>query len=188
MKKILVLEGSPREKGNTALVADWVLDGLGRGFEVERIRVADLDINGCRECGTCWKTKGEAGCAQEDAMIDIYDKVLDCDLLVFTSPIFCWSVSGQLKTATDRLLALMFGENMLKGKRLALILTAGGDHYDGADLVVRAYRNLARFGDMRYLGQHVVAPCPDRPALNRRAALHEEARRFGKELRKRLKA
>lgn len=183
MKKIVVLEGSPRARGNTALVTDWVLEGLGRGIRPDRVRVADLDIRPCRECGDCWKTKGAAGCRQPDDMPGLYDRVLDCDLLVVTSPVFCWGVSGQLKVAIDRLLALVFGENLLKHKRLALVLTGGGDEFDGADLVVHACRNLARFADLDYLGQLVVAPCPDRPRLGRDARIREQARRFGRELR-----
>jgi multimeric flavodoxin WrbA len=188
MKKVLVLEGSPRERGNTALVTDWVLKGLGkRGMSVERVRVPKLDLNGCQACSTCASTKGGAGCAQDDDMTGLYDRIIDCDLLMFTSPIFCWGVTGQLKLVTDRLFALMTGENMLKGKPIALVLTAGGSIFAGADLATRMYRDIAHFIGMKYLGEHIVAPCPGRQAMNRRPSYREEAKRFGKELRQRLK-
>lgn len=188
MKKILVLEGSPRDKGNTALVTGWILEGLGkRGMSVERVRIPGLDINGCQACSTCESTKGRAGCAQDDDMTELYDKIVDCDLLVFTSPIFCWGVTGQLKTATDRLFALMTGENMLKGKQVALVLTAGGSVFAGADLATRMYRDLAHFIGMEYLGEHIVAPCPGRRVMNQRPVYRDDAKRFGRELRQRLK-
>ncbi len=67
MKKILVLEGSPRAKGNTALVTDWVLAGLGeRGVRVERVRAADKEIAGCCECFSCISSKKKPGCSQDD--------------------------------------------------------------------------------------------------------------------------
>jgi multimeric flavodoxin WrbA len=189
MKKVLVLEGSPREKGNTALVTDWILEGLGkRGVSVERVRVPKLDINGCQACSTCVTTKGRAGCAQDDDMTWLYDRIIDCDLLVFSSPIFCWGVTGQLKLVTDRLFALMTGENMLKTKQVALVLTAGGSIFSGADLAARMYRDLAQFTGMEFLGEHIVAPCPGRRAMNRRPSYRDEAKRFGKALRQRLKA
>lgn len=183
MKRILVLEGSPREKGNTALVTDWALAGLGRGLEVERVRVADQNIHGCCECGTCRSFKHKAGCGQDDDMIELYDRIVDCDLLVFTSPVFCWGVTGQLKNAVDRFLALLTGESLLRGKPLAVIITAGGDHYDGADLAVAMFRSLARFGGMNYVGHLVVAPCPERPQLRRNNGLRLKAGGFGRKLR-----
>jgi multimeric flavodoxin WrbA len=186
MKRVLVLEGSPRQ-GNTATVTDWVLAGIGKGAKVERIHVAELDIHGCQECFGCMKTKKAAGCRQDDDMIDVYDKMVDSDLIIFTSPIFCWGITGQLKTVLDRCFALLTGEDLLKGSKWALIVTAGGDHFDGADLVVQQFSRLARFASAKYAGQHVVANCPDGGKLKSNKALAAAAREFGRELAKSLK-
>ncbi|MEO0077710.1 MAG: NAD(P)H-dependent oxidoreductase [candidate division WOR-3 bacterium] len=185
MKKVLVLEGSPRV-GNTALVTDWVLEGMGRGVSVERVRVCELAVHECQECFTCSRSKKTAGCAQNDAMVDLYDRIVDADLVLWTSPIFCWGITGQLKVVLDRCFALLTGEDMLKGNKWALVLTAGGDHFDGADLVVQMFLRLARFGGIEYLGQHVVAPCPDRAKLRNNTVLKKSARGFGRELAKAL--
>lgn len=183
MKRVLVLEGSPRE-GNTSTVTGWVLAGMGKGAKAERVRVAELDIHGCRECFGCMKTKNAAGCQQEDDMVELYDKMLDADLIVFTSPIFCWGVTGQMKTVLDRCFALLTGENLLKGSRWALVVTSGGDQFDGADLVVQQFSRLAQFAHAKLLGQHVVANCPDGGKLRQNRALAAAAREFGRELAK----
>jgi multimeric flavodoxin WrbA len=189
MKHVLFLEGSPRPAGNTALVADWVAAGLGRrGVRVERVRLADLNIGHCRACFTCSGRRDAPGCCQDDDMTGVYDKVINADLVVFTSPVYCWGITGRAKTVLDRFFALLTGENLLKGKSLAAVITAGGDAFDGADLVVPMFRNLCRYAGMNYAGHHVVAPCPDRPALARNARVRTDAGRFGADLRRALLA
>ncbi len=185
MKRILVIEGSPR-KGNTAAVTDWVLAGLGGDMAVERIRAAELDIHPCRECLRCTKTSSGARCGQDDDMVKVYDKLVDSDLTIFTTPVFCWGPTAQLKNVLDRCFALFSGENILKGAKWALVITAGGDHYDGAELVVTMFKHLCRFVGIEYLGQHVVAPCPDRRRLKQSRLLARQAKEFGRGLREAL--
>jgi len=187
MNQILVLEGSPR-KGNTSTVTDWVLAGMGRGHRVTRVKLCELNIHPCQECFTCTTTKGDAGCAQDDDMVDLYDKMIDADLVLWTSPVFCWNVTAQTKTALDRCFALLTGEDLLKDSKWALVLTAGGDAFDGADLAVAMFSRLSRFGGIKYLGQHVVASCPDGAELKKNAVLRKQAKEFGRELAKALRA
>jgi multimeric flavodoxin WrbA len=187
MNHILVLEGSPR-KGNTSVVTDWVLAGMSKGNKVTRVRLCDLNIQPCQECFTCTDSKKAAGCAQADDMVELYDKMIDADLVLWTSPIFCWNVTGQTKMALDRCFALLTGEDLLKGSKWALVLTAGGDAFDGADLAVQMFSRLSRYGGIKVLGQHVVAPCPDGAKLAANAALKKSAKGFGRELAKALKA
>jgi len=187
VKKVLVLEGSPRA-GNTALVADWVISGLGRGWRTTRVRVADQRIAGCRECFACGKVNARAGCAQRDDMTGLYGLITAADLVVFTTPVFCWGMTGPLKNLVDRCFALLNGKNLLKGSRWALVVTAGGDAFDGADLIVEQFRRLAEFAGARVVGQHVVAPCPDRRRFNRDKPLAAAARSFGRKLDRSVKA
>ncbi|MEO0070203.1 MAG: flavodoxin family protein [candidate division WOR-3 bacterium] len=185
-KTVLVLEGSPR-KGNTTVVTDWVLAGLGKkGVDIKRLRVCELHINGCQECFGCFDYKTRAGCQQDDDMLEIYQLLVDSDLTIWTSPIFCWGVTSQLKAVVDRCFALLNGENLLKGQKWAVILTAGGDHFDGADLAVEMFRRLSEFGKMKYLGQLVIPNCPEPKLLKRNRQVFLEAKRFGKELRQEI--
>lgn len=185
-KTVLLLEGSPR-KGNTTIVTDWVLEGLGkRGIDIKRLRVCELHINGCQECFSCLDYKSRAGCQQDDDMLEVYDLLGDSDLTIWTSPIFCWGVTSQLKAVVDRCFALLNGENLLKGCKWAAIITAGGDHFDGADLAVEMFRRLAKFGRVNYLGQFVVPNCPEPGVLKRRLQIAEEAKQFGRKLRREI--
>lgn len=89
-KRVLVLEGSPR-RGNTEVVTDWVLKGVGK-----------------------------------------------------------------------------------KG------ITAGGDHFDGADLAVEMFRRLAEFGKVNYLGQFVAVNCTSPSDMRKNHALAGEAKQFAR--------
>ena len=120
-------------------------------------------------------------------MVELYDKMIDADLVLWTSPIFCWNVTAQTKVALDRCFALLTGEDLLKGSKWALVLTAGGDAFDGADLAVQMFSRLSHYGGIKYLGQHVVAPCPDGARLRNSVVLKRQAKLFGKEIADALK-
>ena len=130
---ILAIQGSPRKNGNTDIVLDWTLDALRDTTQahVEKVYVRDLDIGGCIECFACQKVVDKPGCSVKDDMIELYDKILAADLVVYASPVFCWGMTAQIKAVFDRLYATFkFNQepyvSMLKGKRGALIVTAGG--------------------------------------------------------------
>jgi len=157
------------------------------GHELEVIRLADRAIDGCRECFACQKQADEPGCAVRDDMQDIYPRILRADLVVFASPVFCWGFTAQLKAAMDRLYALhKFDETpyrvLIEGTRAALIVTAGGDEYDGAEICVAAYRSLTGFARLRSVGHLVVGRMGAPKDAERAGALRVRAEDFGREL------
>lgn len=181
MGQILFLEGSPRH-GNTEQVTDWVIAGLGRKAKVQRVRLVEKQIHECQECFGCTSVRNRARCQQQDDMAEIYDLIVGADLTVFTSPVFCWGVSGITKICIDRCFALLNRENLLKGAKLAVVLTAGGDHFDGADLAVAMFERFAMFGGLELVGRYVVANCPEGRALRSNRVIEREAREFGRRL------
>ena len=104
MKKVLILSGSPRVGGNSDILCDQFAKGaLEQGNEVEKIRVADKKIAPCSGCYFCKKSGGR--CALNDDMSDILQKIIDCDVLVLSSPVYFYSMSAQLKAVIDRTVA-----------------------------------------------------------------------------------
>jgi len=107
--KIVALYGSPRRGGNTDELLNSFLSGVGDNDKlgkdpkinmiIDRIMVSETGISPCRECRHC-STDGQ--CIVNDGMQKIYQKIIDCDLLIVGSPIFFTSVSGQLKSFIDR--------------------------------------------------------------------------------------
>ena len=55
-KKIVLLTGSPRRKGNTAQMADALTAALEeKGCRVVRFDTAFLPLGGCRDCRACYR-------------------------------------------------------------------------------------------------------------------------------------
>ena len=74
-----------------------------------------MEIHGCRGC-FCGDSSRECPCVQQDDMEPIYPAVKDCEVLVLASPLYYWNMSGQPRTAIDRLVALEEGDkNLLRG-------------------------------------------------------------------------
>ena len=105
-KKIVILNGSPRPSGNTAALIEAFTKGAEQaGNGVVRFDVCKMNIHPCLGC--CGGGKNpESPCVQKDDMDAIYPHYKDADLVVLASPMYYWSLSGQLKCAFDRLFAV----------------------------------------------------------------------------------
>jgi multimeric flavodoxin WrbA len=187
MKKIVAFLGSPRKQGNTAIVLERVLAGArDAGAEVESVFLHGMDLHPCRECLVCQSVPDEPGCAIKDDMAGIYAKVFESNVIVLASPVFCWSVSAQMKILLDRAFCFFkFEESespriLVKNKAIATVLTAGGDEFDGADLAVETIRRLARYVDGDYRGHFVAANLSAPDDVRKDKALLDRAYQFGK--------
>ena len=77
-KKILVLLGSPRKKGNSTTLAKQIAQGAeSAGAEVETVYLNGLDIKPCQGCYAC-KKKDSKGCVVDDDMQSLYPKIIAC--------------------------------------------------------------------------------------------------------------
>lgn len=103
-KKILILNGSPRPRGNTKALIEAFERGAA-GHSVTRFDLQKMNIHGCLGC--CGGGKDPASpCVQKDGMDKIYPAYQAADVVVLASPMYYWSISGQLKCAFDRLFAV----------------------------------------------------------------------------------
>ena len=86
----------------------------------------------------------------------IYPAVKNCDVVVLASPLYYWNLSGQLRTAVDRLFALEEGDgNLLRGNSRAscLLMAAEGNGFED---VLTYYDHLMEHLRWTNLG-HVLA-------------------------------
>jgi multimeric flavodoxin WrbA len=104
LQKNLAFLGSPRKGGNSEVLLQAVLQGVAAGGgRAEVIRLCDLDINPCLNCGGCDET-GE--CVLEDDMTPLYDKIMAARRIILASPIFFYGITAQAKAFIDRTQAL----------------------------------------------------------------------------------
>jgi multimeric flavodoxin WrbA len=99
--KVVGILGSPRGKHSfTRKLLESALDGVrNEGAETEVIDITKLDIQYCKGCSACYKTQS---CVIKDDFQSVYNKMLEADGILLSSPVYFNSVSAQLKTFMDR--------------------------------------------------------------------------------------
>ena len=107
MKKIYAINGSPRKNKNTATLLDKVLEGAKKADPdvlAERIDLYSLKYTGCRSCFACKRKDGASygKCAVRDDLYDVLEKLRDADAVVFGSPIYYRTITGQLHAFYER--------------------------------------------------------------------------------------
>lgn len=119
-KKIVVITGSPRKDGNSFAMTDaFIKAAEAKGHTVTRFDAAMMRIGGCHACETCYKT-GKP-CSYDDDFNTIAPAILDCDAIVFTMPVYWYSIPSQIKAVIDRIYSLVVGGKDIKGKACMLI-------------------------------------------------------------------
>lgn len=134
--KIIILNGSPRPKGNTAaMIQAYKAGAESAGHTVTVFDVCHMNIKGCLACEYC-HTKAFRTCVQQDDMQKVYPVLDEADMIVLASPIYYHGFSGQLQCAINRIYALGYPKKLRKA---ALLLSSGDKGvYDGA---IFAYQN-----------------------------------------------
>ena len=122
--KVLVLNGSPRKDGNTAIALQELISVLEKeGIETEEIRVGNMDIRGCIACGSCSRT---GKCAFDDIVNEIAPKLKAADGLVAASPVYYASANATLIACLDRLFySTGFDKTMKVGAAIAVARRGG---------------------------------------------------------------
>ena len=131
-KKIIVLNGSPRKNGNTSALVKAFRDGAeSAGHSVTEFWLGGMKINGCRGCCAGGKNP-ESPCVQKDDMEQIYPAYKEADVVVLASPLYYWTISGQLKCAFDRLFAVAECDPNYTNprKESALLMAAEGNGFE----------------------------------------------------------
>lgn len=173
--KIMVLNGSPRPKGNTAaLVAAFTEGAESAGHEVTSFMLDKMKINGCKGCYGANKNP-DSPCVQKDDMEQIYAAYKDSDVVVMASPLYFWTLSGQLRTALDRLFAPMEKGAHPDKKGCVLLMAAGEEDFGFCQAWfddVAGKLGWKNYGSLLVGGVNNIGDINGRPEL-------EQARRLG---------
>ena len=107
MKKIVILNASPRKDKNTATLLKEVQRGAEeKGAEALYVNLIDLTFSGCRSCFACKRTGNTCNglCAYKDDLRPVLEKILQADALVIASPIYWSYPTGMFRNVIERLL------------------------------------------------------------------------------------
>lgn len=136
-KKILVLSGSPRKGGNSDTLCDEFIRGAKEaGHETEKIFLRNEKINFCTGCGVCNTT---SKCVQKDDMAEILDKMVKADVIVLSTPVYFYTMDGQMKTLIDRTVPRY---QEIKNKEFYYIVAAADTSIANMDKTIESFRGF----------------------------------------------
>ena len=122
--KVLMINGSPRVGGNTAIALKEMEKAFEKnGIEVETVQIGNKAIRGCIACGTCVK-KGQ--CVFDDAVNEVAPKFAEADGLVVASPVYYASANGTLVSFLDRLFYSCHCDKRMKVGAAVAVARRGG--------------------------------------------------------------
>lgn len=134
MKKILLVDSSPRKNGNSEVIVDKIAAEL-KDAEVTVFKMREKKVNPCFACGAC-QGKDAPSCVQKDDFSALIAEIEACDAIVLTTPIYFHQVNAQAKMFIDRTYAFFNAEKPFmsntakRGKKAALVCSFWGGPAD----------------------------------------------------------
>jgi len=170
--KITTLLGSPRKKGNTSAILEQFENvAVSNGHEIDRINITGYKIRGCIGCDTCQSIIDKPGCILKDDTLSIFERMISSDIIVYSTPLYVWSFAAQIKPLIDRQYCLVknFGtaqyRSFLKDKKVALLVTCGGESENNADLIPIIFQRESDYLGCTVIGTYIVQLCtPENPS------------------------
>ena len=121
---VLMINGSPRKGGNTALaLGEMERVFQGEGMETETIQIGGQDLRGCIACGFCMQN---GRCVFDDLVNQVAPKFEACDGLVIASPVYYGSANGTLISFLDRLFYSTHFDKAMKVGASVVVARRGG--------------------------------------------------------------
>lgn len=154
-KKIVVITGSPRRNGNSFAMTDaFIKAAQAKGHTVTRFDAAMKKLGGCHACETCYST-GKA-CTFDDDFNTIAPAILEADTVVFTMPVYWYSIPAQIKCVIDRIFSFVVGGKDIAGKECALITCCEEDDMSVMDGVRIPIERSAALLKWKMVGEVLV--------------------------------
>jgi multimeric flavodoxin WrbA len=184
-KQVMIVLGSPRERGNCAALAEQAAEGVRAcGSGAEMIYLHGMTISPCSACDAC-QTKTETDCIMDDELTALLPRIRQADAILIASPVYWFTFTAQTKLFIDRAFYALNGPegHSLKGKPIGLIMTYGDtDPFaSGAVNAMRAFQDICRFIDAPVAGL-VYGSATDEGDIRRQPGVLKEAYQLGEKL------
>lgn len=169
---ILLISGSPRKNGNTNAIMQKVSEKLRAAHNVKVCRISDYQINGCLGCNHCQGVLDEPGCVQKDDAARLLDEVIEADVVLYGTPLYGHSYSGQLKLLMDRHAALfkfvggadkavneMEIRSFIEKKPVGLIVSCQGPEKNNTELIQMQFERFCESSLSSCMGTYIFPWC-----------------------------
>lgn len=181
MLNILTLSGSPIKESSTEILLGQIALGIAESSEDkvrdELIRLNDIEFRACQSCG---ESPEPDWCLFRDDIYPVYDKLINCDVVLFGSPVYFDTVSAQAKLFIDRCNCLRppdfdneshsHFKKVLPKKRLGAMVLVGGERgkFECARKVLAGFFKwiwVENCGTINYAGKkwREIGPVKDDP-------------------------
>ncbi len=101
--KVLAINGSSRENGNTSILLDRVLQPLQKsGFDCEKIWLGNGAVRVCLGCRKCAENKDRKCVIADDKINGLIEKMAEADVIILGSPVYVAGITAQMKAFLDR--------------------------------------------------------------------------------------
>ena len=143
-KKVLIISSSLSATRNTKKLCEQFKNGAEESQNsVELLELKQKKINFCLGCNTCQNNGGT--CVYKDDAPEILEKMINADVIVLASPIYFYSISGQMKTLIDRCYAMF---NLLSDKEFYFILSCASPYEEpykeDLDIAINSFRGFIK--------------------------------------------
>ncbi len=124
--KVVGINGSPRQDGNTALLLKTVFAELNaRGIETELIQLAGRPLAGCTACYACLAQKNARCVIDDDFFNDCFAQMIAAEGIILGSPVYAAGATAQIKALIDRAsMVLAANKGLFKHKVGAAVVAA----------------------------------------------------------------
>lgn len=182
VKKILVLTGSPRENGNSDLLAEAFIEGARQaGHETAKFKAGLKQIQGCMACKACWSK--DRACVIRDGFTELEPLLEAADMIVFATPLYWFGMPAQLKAAIDRFYAYNSDacRRPLKASECVLLACGNDEGPEIFDGLIASYKSMANYLDWKDRGIVTVNGVDSIGDIKNTDAL-ERAKKLGKSI------
>lgn len=159
-KNILVITGSPRKNGNSFALTDaFIRAAEAKGHTVTRFDAALKNVAGCRVCGACFKT-GKP-CAFNDDFNAVAALIQQADTVIFTMPLYWYTVPAQIKSVIDRMYAFYAAGVDIANKQCGLIACCEEKDVSAMEGLLFAYHRSIDLMRWQSVGEVLVSAVRD---------------------------
>ncbi|TFF69026.1 MAG: flavodoxin family protein [Promethearchaeota archaeon] len=159
MKKVVLINGSPRKNRSCNYLLDQAIEGaksIIKDITIEKIQIADYNITPCNGCDQCLRPPNDCPLTENDDTKKLEELILDCDAMIIAAPNYFGSVSSQIKAFIDRSRPWKMKNYLLKDIILAPMAATG--LRNGGEGVISDLINFGLIQGMIIVGNTLGSP------------------------------
>jgi Multimeric flavodoxin WrbA len=124
--KVICINGSPKQRGNTRILLETICEELKQqGIATEILSLAGQNLKGCSDCRACMQLKNKQCVLPADVFNSFLAKMIEADGIILGSPVYSADVTSQMKALLDRAsMVLAANKGLLKHKAGAAVVAA----------------------------------------------------------------